>query len=50
LEKAQTSTRPKRLVRHTPRRVVYTRDELVRVRDLPGGIKRFKLKGNKSDG
>jgi len=53
LEKAQTNTRSKRstlIIKHTSRGVIYRKDNLVRIKDLPGGIKRFKLKGNKPDG
>ena len=50
LEKTQTSARPQRLIKHQPRNVLYKKQDLIKVANAPGGMKRFKLKGKKADG
>jgi hypothetical protein len=50
LEKAQKSIGSKRLIRHQPKNTMYKKDDLVRVANLPGGMKRYKLKGSKAHG
>ena len=50
LEKAQSGIRSKRIIRHQPKNTMYKKDDLVKVANLPGGMKRYKLKGNKAHG
>jgi hypothetical protein len=50
LEKAQSSIRFKQIIRHQPKNTLYKKDDLVKVANLPGGMKRYKLKGSKVNG
>jgi len=50
LEKTQKGIGFKRLIPHQPKNTIYKKDDLVKVANLPGGMKRYKLKGSKAHG